>query len=642
MTSNGAEMRFWALLRHHQPVRAWSTTTRQASPRPTAPSPSSSPPTASINVYTDRAGDPRLHDRRLHPGRHLHHRLDRVPHRLHFTGTGAQTYTLSKRANAADAWTQLKASAPPATTSRSGAPTPSPQTHGTLFRGLPERAACGSTTSATPTGIADAPADTTPPSAPGRSARCRPPRRRRRSDRPVLDRRHRQRRRHRLQALPRHRHRASTAPRCSCSPTSRATPTPPLSPARRYYYAVAALDAAGNEGPKSPEFSIAALDNTPPDTTQPSAPAALTAVDHAGDNGGAIDLSWTAATDNVAVTGYKLYRGTSPGVYGAPVALTNVTSYTDSTAVTGTTYYYAVAALDAAGNEGPKSPESSAAAADNTPPPDTTQPTAPATLSPSTTPVTPAARSTCPGPPPPTTSASPATSSTAAPRRASTARPCTLANVTSYTDATAVTGTRYYYAVAALDAAGNEGRQVTRGLGERGERCSRPRARRRRLRVRRRRRDPAPAWTRHRAPRSAPSTTPPAPRTARCRPGSRDRRPPPTAVPRDRLGGHDLKRRRVALLDLLRHRRTRTATSTTAPATSSSLYSAVSSGSTRRRRSTPTRTAPVSPATPPTPTPRRHLHDRLDRVPHRLHLHRHRAQTYTLSKRATPPTPGRR
>ena len=147
-----------------------------------------------------------------------------------------------------------------------------------------------------------------------------------------------------------------------------------------YYYAVSALDAAGNEGPKSPEVSIAAVDNTPPDTTQPSAPAALSASDHAGDTGGAIDLSWTAATDNVAVTGYKLYRGTSPGTYGTPVTLSNVTSYTDSTAVTGTTYYYAVAALDAAGNEGPKSPESSASAADNTPPPDTTQPTAPATL----------------------------------------------------------------------------------------------------------------------------------------------------------------------------------------------------------------------------------------------------------------------
>ena len=59
------------------------------------------------------------------------------------------------------------------------------------------------------------------------------------------------------------------------------------------------------------------------------------------DTGGAINVSWPAATDNVGVTGYKLYRGTTPGIYGAPTALGNVTTYTDATAVTGTRYYYA-------------------------------------------------------------------------------------------------------------------------------------------------------------------------------------------------------------------------------------------------------------------------------------------------------------
>ena len=52
------------------------------------------------------------------------------------------------------------------------------------------------------------------------------------------------------------------------------------------------------------------------------------------------------------MTGYKLYRGTAAGIYGAPTTLGNVTTYTDTTAVTGTRYYYAVAAVDAAGNEG--------------------------------------------------------------------------------------------------------------------------------------------------------------------------------------------------------------------------------------------------------------------------------------------------
>ncbi len=88
------------------------------------------------------------------------------------------------------------------------------------------------------------------------------------------------------------------------------------------------------------------------DTTAPTAPATLSAVDRPADTGGAINLSWSAATDNVGVTGYQLYRGTRAGTYGAPTALGNVTSYTDATAVTGTRYYYAVSAVDAAGNEG--------------------------------------------------------------------------------------------------------------------------------------------------------------------------------------------------------------------------------------------------------------------------------------------------
>ena len=97
----------------------------------------------------------------------------------------------------------------------------------------------------------------------------------------------------------------------------------------------------------------------------PTAPATLSAVDRPADTGGAINLSWAAATDNVGVTGYRLYRGTAAGIYGAPTTLGNITTYTDATAVTGTRYYYAVAAVDAAGNEGAKSPESSAIAVDN-------------------------------------------------------------------------------------------------------------------------------------------------------------------------------------------------------------------------------------------------------------------------------------
>jgi hypothetical protein len=65
-----------------------------------------------------------------------------------------------------------------------------------------------------------------------------------------------------------------------------------------------------------------------------------------------VDLTWTASTDNVAVTGYRIYRngGTTPiGTVGG-AALT----YSDPTVTGATAYTYQVSAVDAAGNESPK------------------------------------------------------------------------------------------------------------------------------------------------------------------------------------------------------------------------------------------------------------------------------------------------
>jgi chitodextrinase len=77
------------------------------------------------------------------------------------------------------------------------------------------------------------------------------------------------------------------------------------------------------------------------DTTAPTAPISLTA---SGTTTTTTNLSWTASTDNVAVTGYEVYRGTT--------LLNTVT--TTSFAVTGltaaTAYSFSVKAKDAAGN----------------------------------------------------------------------------------------------------------------------------------------------------------------------------------------------------------------------------------------------------------------------------------------------------
>ncbi|PIQ78597.1 hypothetical protein COV82_00335 [Candidatus Peregrinibacteria bacterium CG11_big_fil_rev_8_21_14_0_20_46_8] len=72
---------------------------------------------------------------------------------------------------------------------------------------------------------------------------------------------------------------------------------------------------------------------------------------------GQIRVMWDAAQDNVGVTAYKIYRGTQSvqnpeDIYNLPVITTsNVTEYVVDNLTNGTTYYFAVTAVDAAGNE---------------------------------------------------------------------------------------------------------------------------------------------------------------------------------------------------------------------------------------------------------------------------------------------------
>ena len=67
-----------------------------------------------------------------------------------------------------------------------------------------------------------------------------------------------------------------------------------------------------------------------------------------------MNLSWTPSTDNVAVTGYEVYRGTSASTI-APYSLSPVNSFLDLQVAPSKTYYYQVDAYDAFNNHSAKS-----------------------------------------------------------------------------------------------------------------------------------------------------------------------------------------------------------------------------------------------------------------------------------------------
>ncbi len=83
-----------------------------------------------------------------------------------------------------------------------------------------------------------------------------------------------------------------------------------------------------------------------PDTEPPTVPTNLSATAVSGTQ---VDLTWTASTDNVGVTGYKVFRN------GGQIGTSATTSYSDTTCSPNTTYTYTVSAYDAANNESAQS-----------------------------------------------------------------------------------------------------------------------------------------------------------------------------------------------------------------------------------------------------------------------------------------------
>jgi chitodextrinase len=117
--------------------------------------------------------------------------------------------------------------------------------------------------------------------------------------------------------------------------------------ATTYSYTVYAYDAAGNVSAAS--NTATATTPSQGDTQPPSTPGGLTATAASPSQ---VNLAWSAATDDVGVAGYTIYRN------GAAIATTsgpNATTYTDVSVAPSTTYTYTVDAFDAAGNRSPQS-----------------------------------------------------------------------------------------------------------------------------------------------------------------------------------------------------------------------------------------------------------------------------------------------
>jgi chitodextrinase len=115
-----------------------------------------------------------------------------------------------------------------------------------------------------------------------------------------------------------------------------------LTASTQYTYTVAAYDAAGNVSAASTAVTATTTAGSGGgDTTPPSVPTGLTVT---ATTSSSVSLSWTASTDNVAVTGYNVYRGTT--LAGKATS----TTFTDSGLTASTQYSYTVVAYDAAGN----------------------------------------------------------------------------------------------------------------------------------------------------------------------------------------------------------------------------------------------------------------------------------------------------
>lgn len=203
--------------------------------------------------------------------------------------------------------------------------------------------------------------------------------------------------------------------------------------------------AYDNASPANPTTVTNTVTVTNPDTIKPTAPTSLSATPASPTQ---VNLSWTASTDNIGVTGYYIQRN---GVV-IKDTLSTATTFTDSTAAASTAYTYNVVAYDAAKNPSPISNTATATTPAPPAPVDTTPPPAPTNLSAVLTPTTP-------------NQVNLSWSAVTDPSgikgyniyRGTTKLNTALVTTTTYGDGTVAAGTSYSYTVSAVDGVNLEG-----------------------------------------------------------------------------------------------------------------------------------------------------------------------------------------